>query len=205
MRVLVVTSCSKKKKFDSQSFEFTDALKKNKLSYPSTDINNENTYRTTLSKFMLKAQDMYLGSFTYVYNLVRALRKKYSVDLKIISARYGLIDCEDLIIPYECSLTSMSKSERIKKSVDLKVYENLKTQLTSQNYDIVVVILGKEYLETIFSPHLNIDFTKYLGGKLIVLGAQPVLDKIKYQNIEKIYVRAIGDRNKKIKELIGKI
>lgn len=201
MKVLILTSCSKKKKYERSNALVTEILKKNNLPYPTSNVDLEDQYQQCLSHFVENARRMYLGSFLYVDKLYNELKKKNTVDFKIISARYGLIDAKDQIIPYDFSFNSLKKNERYKRANTLNIYNTLILLLESTKYDLTIVILGKEYLDLVYHPKENIDFTNYLSSNLILFGPKLLLDTIRYDKTERIYVRAIGDRNKKIIDL----
>ncbi len=205
MNILVVTSCSKKKKIGKNIEKLKNILKKNNFPYPTSNLDKENIYQNKIFDFILKAKDMYLGSFKFTKNLVKNLEKNNNVDFKIISARYGLIDSEKFIIPYEFSLSNLSTKKIIEISKNLSIYKDFIDLIKNKNYDLTILVLGKKYLETIYLPEENIDFTDSLQGKLIIIGSKKILKKINYKNSEKIYIKAIGERNKKINELSKKL
>ena len=98
-RILVITNCSKKKAVDME--EIKSKLAKLNLQTPSFDLDEEPVYRDVLQEFIKPARDMYVGqTIKPVKELVKTLKScgKY-VDFYIISARYGVIGENDLIIP----------------------------------------------------------------------------------------------------------
>jgi len=143
-KVLIITNCTKEKQVDMYSVIRT--LKLHGLSIPGLhDLNYEEIYRKTLSMFMKKAEDMYGGSFRYVKKLVNELRSyRIKTDIAIISARYGLITGEDIIIPYDASLKRLKANEIRKWAVKRQVETKL-MKILENNYDLIIAILPREY------------------------------------------------------------
>ncbi len=95
-------------------------LKRSKLENQLTleyfkDINKRQEREQSLLNHSLKAADMYMGTqHLRVMEDVSFLRKSFGkevVDLKIISAAYGLISEYQIIAPYSVTFTSMKSSE----------------------------------------------------------------------------------------------
>src|SRR5262245_60224708 len=65
-----------------------------------------------LKSFELSARDMYQGQqHARLMRGIEAINqaKKLKVDLQILSAGYGLISANKVIVPYECTLSTMKK------------------------------------------------------------------------------------------------
>ena len=146
---------------------------------------------------------MYEGSFKFVKELVNTLRKRGDeVDFYIISARYGLINENTPIIPYECTFKGLSKEEVRKKADKLGIYRKLTELLQKKEYDKAIIILGEDYLLTIFDKKRGKNFLQALkAGKIIIFGSKQLEKLIKPDSsVRLISVSGLGDRNKKIKE-----
>ena len=81
----------------------------------------------------------------------RKLAKLNEFDLKILSGKYGLLDPEECIAPYNQKIRTKADIERIKG----KVQGHLLTLW--QQYDVIITVLGKKY-EDVLSPVLDNKF-----------------------------------------------
>lgn len=201
MKVLVLTSCVASKKYCIT--EIKPLLDKHNLPIPTDDLENEKKYKEILKEFILPASQMYEGSFKFVKELVNTLRKRGNeVDFYIISARYGLIDESTPVIPYECTFKGLSKEEIRKKADKLEIYKKLIDLLRKKEYDKAIIILGGDYLLTIFDKKRGKNFLQVLkAGKIIIFGSKQLEKLIRPDvNVRLIPVSGLGDRNKKIKE-----
>ena len=88
---------------------------------------------------------------------VRGNYKEQTIDLAIISAKYGLLRESDVISPYNCAFLRRKKEriseqkERIlERSKSLKIHE--KTEALIACYDLVFFLLGKEYVWSLRMP-----------------------------------------------------
>ncbi|HDM05786.1 MAG TPA: hypothetical protein ENG34_00730, partial [Candidatus Aenigmarchaeota archaeon] len=196
MEVLVLTSCVASKKYGIA--EIKPLLDKHNLPIPTDDLENERKYKEILKEFVLPASQMYEGSFKFVKELVNTLRKRGDeVDFFIISARYGLIDENTPIIPYECTFKGLNKDEIRAKAERLKIYEKVLEKLQEKTYDLAIFILGKDYLFTIFDKKTGKDFLKFLKTrKAIFFGSKELKGQINFPSgeFELIPVSGIGDR-----------
>ena len=99
MKILVIGSCTKSKKFYHKNEpSCIDLINKERKNY----------YVEKFPHFSCKAEDMYKGNqhLSLVYG-VKALRKISKVDYFIISAGYGIINSEEIISAYECSFANL--------------------------------------------------------------------------------------------------
>lgn len=83
-----------------------------------------------------KAIDIYDGPF---YRILRK-NKSCNSDVLIISAKYGLLESDDRISPYDLKMTT-----EIANSLKEEVQEDLKQILSKGNYDRILINLGKVY------------------------------------------------------------
>jgi len=132
MRILIISSCTKKKK------EGKD-----------------------------KASKMYLGKqHLLVKKGIEILRKDNYVDWYIISAKYGLINENYVIEPYDLSFKSMGKKDIRKLSKDLGIENKLSSVI--KKHDKAFFILGEKYLISIddFLKNIPIPSTFFTNRKL---------------------------------------
>ena len=204
MRAFILTSCVGDKKYSEADIKIV--LEKHGLPMPACDLENEKKYKQVLKDYVLPAFQMYQGTFKYVRDLVSKYRERGDrVELRIISARYGLISEETPIIPYECTFQGLGKKRIRQLGQKLSIYENLLEFLGKNEFDQSVVILGENYLLTIFDEKLGIDFfSRIRTGQLVVFASRKFQSKVTFpkENLTFIPVSGIGDRNKKLREFI---
>lgn len=204
MRVLVLSSCVATKKYDPEKEPLKSILEERSLPIPECDLENEERYRKALNQFVLPASIMYQGSFSFVRELVNTIRKKGDeVQFLIISARYGVMDENTLIIPYKCTFKGLGKKQIRERAKKLKIYEELIQRVNNQFYDTSIIILGQDYLMTIFDDLEGTNFFEKLRTReLVMFGSQKLEYEIssKKARLRVISVVGIGDRNKKIKK-----
>ena len=113
MRILVVSSCTKRKKKEKD-----------------------------------KASEIYLGKqHLYVKKGVKLLKENNNVDWYIISAKYGIINENEVIEPYDLSFNKMSRKDIRELSTGLGIEEKLSSLI--KNYKLAFFILGEKYLISI--------------------------------------------------------
>ncbi|MBO3459109.1 hypothetical protein G7B40_011880 [Aetokthonos hydrillicola Thurmond2011] len=145
LRVLVITSCTAEKRFNPtnqltiEDFKDPEKLKARSL---------------TLSEFACPAGQMYTGlqhlRVMEGINILRGCLGEKAVDLKIISAGYGLISEDEVIVPYSVTFNSM-KSDEISSWADiLKIHENFERAVIG--YNLIFVLLGDKYLRALKLP-----------------------------------------------------
>jgi len=207
MRVFVLTSCVGTKKYSEEDVKHV--LEKHNLPMPRCDLENEEKYRLVLKNFILPASQMYQGSFESIRDMVCRYRSKGDrVELKIISARYGLIDEEASIIPYDCTFRHLGLNKIRSQGEKLMIYEDLLKFLKSDEFYESVVVLGKDYLLTVFDRKRSINIFRHFNTKrLVVFGTKTFRKEIEFpaECLEFIPVRGIGDRNRKIREFNDRV
>ncbi len=173
-RILVITNCTKKKAVNMEEIKFK--LAELNLQTPSFDLGEEPVYRDVLREFIKPARDMYVGqTIKPVKELVKTLKScgKY-VDFYIISARYGVIGENDLIIPYEAKLGASNKEKLKKWSEERKVVSKLQDIVAKGGYDLAIIILSRAY-----ALALEEFFEKTGISHLIIVAAESVLKTLK--------------------------
>ncbi len=194
-RILVVTNCTSSKTIDVS--EVQKVLVKYSMRMPSFDIELEDKYREVLKNFIKPAGKMYSGSFNAIKNLVDDLRGiGKSVDLYIISARYGLIKDDYLIIPYEASLKGQEKDWIRNWSRRLGVEDKI-MQLINNDYDLIIITLPREYayaIDEAFNKLINMN-------NAILIIPKSIIKSVNGAKATIIIAGGLSARLKKIKEL----
>lgn len=102
--------------------------------------------------------------------LFRAIKKlaiKNKFDLKILSGRYGLLDADEIIAPYNQKIRTKKDISKIRIKVLPKLISLWKS------YNIIIVIMGKNYravLEPLFDNKFIVVYDKRgIGGYLSLL------------------------------------
>lgn len=107
-----------------------------------------------LAAYALPAVQMYTGrQHQFVVQGINALRERYGrgvIDLVILSAGYGLIAEDEVIVPYDFTLSGLSVSELTTWSHYLGVSAELDRWV--KPYDLVIFLLGREYLRALGLP-----------------------------------------------------
>lgn len=87
-----------------------------------------------------RAATLYTGTY---FKLAYAAAKRTCDKVYILSAKYGLIEEEKVIAPYDATLLKMSLSEKIKWAE--QIYSELRTKLFKN--DEIIFFSGKIYAE----------------------------------------------------------
>ncbi|MFW9981128.1 MAG: hypothetical protein ACFFE3_04315 [Candidatus Thorarchaeota archaeon] len=138
MRILVISSCSKRKLHSSPK----QPKCHNSLSYRKIA-----KWRQRFSDLCVPARDMYIGpQNTEIVKAVDLLRTipEIEIQLFIVSAGFGVLDEYDLVPPYDCSFTRMKMAEIRKRAEDLELRSSF-LRLIDNNIDLVYFALGKQY------------------------------------------------------------
>ena len=118
MKVLVVTSCTNRKKYKSTNqLQPEDFLSVERLAARSAE----------LKSFKTPAAEMYTGrQHTLLMEGLEQVRAYYGenvVDLHIISAGYGLLSESDVIVPYNVTFQGLKKKEILERSNSLQLHK----------------------------------------------------------------------------------
>lgn len=93
-------------------------------------------------KEVSKAKDLYQGSyFKKILEYAYILSKKYKADIYILSAKYGLLELDTFINPYNFTLNNVN--ERYKKNWSYRVIKELNKKI--KKTDRVIFLAGKSY------------------------------------------------------------
>ena len=145
VKVLVLTSCTSAKKYNPtnllviEDFDSSDGLTRR--------IEELKNYKT-------EASEMYTG--IQHISLMQGLKKVWSrygvsvVDLYIISAGYGLLGRNDIIVPYEVTFSGMTDKQILERSNFLDIHKQVESLI--EQYDLVLFLLGREYIIALRLP-----------------------------------------------------
>ena len=145
MKILVITSCTGRKKHKSL----------NQLKYEDFASSERLRRRTAeLKDFKDSAAEMYTGQ-QHRYLMaglkeVRKVHKSATIDLHIISAGYGLLAEDDIIVPYNVTFSGLKKDELLARSNSLQLHKRVETLIAG--YDLVFFLLGAEYVRALQLP-----------------------------------------------------
>lgn len=144
-RVLIITSCTGEKRFKpTNQLTLEDFKDSARLQSRSRE----------LAEFACPASQMYTGlQHLRVIEGVELLRQSFgqkAVDLVIISAGYGLIPENQIIVPYEVTFNTMKRHEVDEWSKFLEVPQAFEKAIFG--YDLVFLLLGENYLRSLSLP-----------------------------------------------------
>ena len=178
MRILVITSCTSEKKY----------VPENQLKYEDFDSPENLHKRSVELKFYEKpAAKMYIGAqHRFLMTGLKQVREKYGkdvVDLNIISAGYGLIRENKVIVPYDVTFGS-KKQEIIELSDKRQIPEQIKALIS--DYDLVFFLLGQKYVQA-----LQCSFKIHDAVTQIFLAA-PSWKRLIPDHLQNIHVVCVG-------------
>jgi hypothetical protein len=145
LRVLVITSCTGEKRHKTA----------NQLTLEDfQDLQKLRERQQSLEEFALPCGLMYTGQqhqrAMQGVNLLRSCFGKEVVDVKIISAGYGLIDENQTIVPYSVTFNAMKDRVVDKWAQFLRIHEGFERAIIG--YDLIFVLLGDKYLRALNLP-----------------------------------------------------
>ncbi len=145
MRILVITSCTGRKKHKSANqLKCEDFASPERLCQRTAELRD----------FKDSAVEMYTGEqHRYLMAGLKQLRKSHGqtvADLHIISAGYGLLSENDVIVPYNVTFQKLKKKEILERSSNLQIHEQVEALI--EGYDLVFYLLGKEYVQALQLP-----------------------------------------------------
>ena len=91
------------------------------------------------------ARDLYISDW---FKKASAYAEKNSDKWFILSAKYGLVDLNSIIAPYDETLNNMPVSKR--RTWSLKVMQDLRPQVNAG--DKIVILAGQKYREFLVKP-----------------------------------------------------
>jgi queuine/archaeosine tRNA-ribosyltransferase len=159
MRLLIITSCTGEK------------LHHPELQLTLEDFQKGERYlaarEKTLEAYLTSAEEIYTGDqHVRLMRGVKALRdaapEGLTLDLKVLSAGYGLIPGAQRIAPYEATFATMKTKELRTWADTLNIPAAIRETL-AQPYDFCLLLLGDKYLEA-----CALDATVTLGGPTLM-------------------------------------
>lgn len=180
-RILVVTSCTGEKLHKPENQltidDFKDPIK-------LTQRENE------LNEYRVPAGNMYTGNqHVFLMKGIEQYRKSGNkVDLEIISAGYGLINENKLIVPYEVTFNSMDSTTIKQWARKQEITTNLQKKI--KNYDLIFFLLGDKYLQSVEWP-----LTITPDQKIIFFAGESSKSKVLVE--ENYYLMSIGESEAK--------
>ncbi|MEY2976648.1 MAG: tRNA-guanine transglycosylase DpdA [Prochlorotrichaceae cyanobacterium] len=144
-RVLVITSCTGEKRYKPD----------NQLTLKDfQDIQQLQQREFALQSFLCPAGELYTGNqHLRLMEGVKALRETFGkdvIDVKIISAGYGLVSEDQTIAPYEVTFNGMKAQEVDTWARHLGIHDATNTAI--QKYDLIFFLLGDNYLRALSLP-----------------------------------------------------
>lgn len=143
--VLIITSCTGEKRFKpTNQLTLEDFKDSARLQSRSEE----------LAEFACPASQMYTGlQHLRLIEGVELLRQSFgkeAVDLVILSAGYGLIPENQIIVPYEVTFNTMKGNEVDEWARFLEVHQAFEKVIV--DYDLVFLLLGENYLRSLRLP-----------------------------------------------------
>ena len=145
MRLLVVTSCTGRKATTHPDQLTIDDFR-NPVSLKARE--------QAVESLMRPAGEMYTGKqHEHLMRGVRLLRRAFgreAVDVKIVSAGYGLVGEHEMIAPYNVTFSTMSGPTARSWARERAIAEDVRSAV--KGYPLVVFLLGSHYLGAIKPP-----------------------------------------------------
>ena len=157
-RIMVLSSCTGAKAESSAV-----PLQRDDFARGRTHI--EGRHRSDLATTLLPAEALYTGQHHLrLMRGVSAAREAAAldVDLRIVSAGYGLVESGDRLAPYESTFQGMPRNQRHTWARQLGIPDATRGAL-AESSDLTVVLLGDEYLDS-----CQLDEISALGGPTFV-------------------------------------
>ena len=156
---------------------------------PDFDLENERWYREVLSDLAKPALDMYDGP---EFRILRRFRD--CIDAFILSARYGIISGDRLVIPYDAYLGNADESIVQRWAI----YGNPDLgRLISGRWDYVIIRLTRTYMGYFRRLVVN---PCVLGGEIHVITAKG--NTLNCDNAVHHFVRGPGDSQSILRRLL---
>lgn len=194
MRIIVVASAPAYMSPSVKDRDYVGALKKAGLPLPSSDLEREPLYLQAAPGFARRAREAFGGNFRHIMKSVEDARSQgITVDLFIISPRYGLITEKDQVLPYCASLTGKSKKYLRDFSARHRVRE-LITDLLKDPCDVLAVVANRSELILLHDPERGFDIGA-LKTKVVVFSAPSAKRnfgvKVEYHPARQVRTRSI--------------
>ena len=153
-KILIVTSCTKDKLFPSHLPD-NCYLQASQL-WDERDDNRVERNFGTLEQYRMPAVQLYRGlQHRELMRGVTLLRKEFgakSVDIKIISAGFGLVGEQQPLPLYEATFADLPPSKILAIAQRLRIPQKINELLTKTSYDCAFFLLGENYLVSLGIP-----------------------------------------------------
>jgi len=162
----------------SKHSQIINLLKKENLTIPGNDLENEPTYKKILYEYIRPAKDMFGGRYSEVRYFEDQLKNLIFTDIFIISRRYGLLNGNTEIVPYEFTIKTKLRLKEFDEKHQL--IKKLSMNLSDSTY--LIMLLPKSFIEYFFKYRL---FEKLPSDlKIICVTSKELKESLsKYQNI----------------------
>lgn len=123
-----------------------------------------------------------------LFQSIKKLAKSHNFALKILSGKYGLLDSNQIISPYNQKIRTKKDVLRVRRLITHRLIE------IHKDYDLIIVMLGKKYLDVI-EPLIDNKFLilydrRGIGGYLSLFSKYNKLSKNQLlKELEKFRVR----------------
>lgn len=175
MKITIITSCTGDKSVQHERQITLEDFKQGE--------HHVRAREQELASVLVPAEDLYSGmQHVRLMRGVTAARKAgIDVELKILSAGYGLVDAKRMLVPYEATFSTMKKKELREWADVLQIPQSIRESL-KQSSDLTLILLGDEYLEA-----CAFDNGVQLGGPTILFCGKAALKKLpKLENLRLI-------------------
>jgi len=197
-RIVVLTSCTGEKQ--DAPFQLTQEDFR-------LDSEQLQAKEHELGDYLDFAKAMYTGQqHVRLMRGIEVLRENdaYEIDLRIVSAGYGLIGGDTTIAPYECTFQTMKTCEIVEWSNHLGIPDDVR-QLFQQPANLILVALGEQYLsalqldQTVMFAAPTIFFASAGSAKRIPSGVRII--PLMNEHAKRFHCGMVGLKG----ELIGRI
>lgn len=144
-RILVVTSCTgEKAKKPENQLVWDDFQDKDRLVARQLELDAE---KMTAGKLYTGKQHTFLMNGIYEYR-----EKEQNVDVAVLSAGFGILDEDEMVVPYEVTFNNMTGAQIQAWSNNLEITQSLERRIQEKEYDLIFFLLGDKYLQAISWP-----------------------------------------------------
>ncbi|MCE7737200.1 MAG: hypothetical protein GPJ54_20095 [Candidatus Heimdallarchaeota archaeon] len=178
VKILVISSCSKRKaEYSDLSFNDLDSTKKRKRILKSK------------KRKKYKAVDLYQGYQNREINsAIDELRQDLEVDQLILSAGWGLLEENDLIVSYDASFQSKSDEEIDSLAQRLEIQSDFKKFIKNKEYSLIYIALGPPYMRALG----DLDFLQKNADEVVIFCSVEEMDtnlssRISYFSLEEFW------------------
>jgi hypothetical protein len=168
LRILIITSCTGEKRVKDPHGLTPQDFRKGRKHIEARE--------RELKALMSPAKNLYTGEqhirLMRGIQALTAARPGTTVELRILSAGYGLISGERKIAPYEMTFNGMGKAELQAWSNELGIQGAIRAAL-AEPFDLGLLLLGEQYLA---AANLSADLK--VGGPLVAFCGKPSVPKL---------------------------